>query len=111
LSCLECIFIAEPMRSARGAPRKCEGGSTFDAQGRDVNGVLAQGTRRKEHIEPAAACEELIGRPVRNIASLTAAPFEGLIYANVHTIDNPAGEVRAQLVPGDGGGDERGDSD
>ena len=72
-------------------------------QGRDVDGLLARGTRRNEHIEPgAAACEELIGRPVRNIASLAAAAFEGLIYANVHTVENPAGEVRGQLIPGDG---------
>ena len=36
---------------------------------------------------------------VRNIASLTAAAFEGLVYANVHTVENPAGEVRGQLIP------------
>ena len=76
--------------------------SALNAQGQDVNGVLAHGTRRNEHIEPgAAACEELIGRPINNIASLAAAAFDGLIYANVHTIQNPAGEVRGQLFPGD----------
>lgn len=75
--------------------------SALNEQGQDVNGVLAQGTRSNEDIEPgAAACEELIGRPVRNIASLTAAAFDGLIYANVHTVANPAGEVRGQLIPG-----------
>ena len=76
--------------------------SALNAEGQDVNGVLAHGTRRNEHIEPgAAACEELIGRPINNIASLAAAAFDGLIYANVHTIQNPAGEVRGQLIPGD----------
>lgn len=76
--------------------------SALNAQGQDVNGVLSQGTRSNEHIEPgAAACEELIGRPINNIASLAAAAFDGLIYANVHTIQNPAGEVRGQLIPGD----------
>jgi hypothetical protein len=76
--------------------------SALNAQGQDVNGVLARGTRRNEHIEPgAAACEELIGRPINNIASLTAAAFDGLIYANVHTVQNPAGEVRGQLIPGE----------
>ena len=76
--------------------------SALNAEGQDVNGLLAHGTRRNEHIEPgAAACEELIGRPINNIASLAAAAFDGLIYANVHTIQNPAGEVRGQLIPGD----------
>lgn len=76
--------------------------SALNPEGQDVNGVLSYGTRRNEHIEPgAAACEELIGRPVNNIASLAAAAFDGLIYANVHTIQNPAGEVRGQLIPGD----------
>jgi hypothetical protein len=76
--------------------------SALNAEGQDVNGLLAHGTRRNEHIEPgAAACEELIGRPINNIASLAAAAFDGLIYANVHTVQNPAGEVRGQLIPGD----------
>lgn len=76
--------------------------SALNPQGQDVNGVLAYGTRRNENIEPgAAACEALIGRPINNIASLTAAAHDGLIYANVHTIQNPAGEVRGQLTPGD----------
>lgn len=76
--------------------------SAFNPQGQDVNGVLAHGVRRNEHIEPgAAACEELIGRPINNIASLAAAAFDGLIYANVHTVQNPAGEVRGQLISGE----------
>jgi hypothetical protein len=71
--------------------------------GQDVNGMLAQGTKTNTDIETGAtACEQLIGRPVRNIASLTAAAFEGLIYANVHTVANPAGEIRGQLVPSSG---------
>src|SRR5688500_2282430 len=61
--------------------------SPLNAGGEDVNGLLAEGTRSNEHIEAGAeACEELIGRPVLNIASLTAAAFDGLIYANVHTV-------------------------
>jgi hypothetical protein len=74
--------------------------SPLNAEGQDVNGLLAEGTRTNEHIEAGAeACEELIGRPVRNVASLTAAAFDGLIYANVHTVANPEGEVRGQLIP------------
>lgn len=76
--------------------------SPLNAEGQDVNGMLAEGRRTNQQIEAGAeACEELIGRPVRNIASLTAAAFDGLIYANVHTVTNPAGEVRGQLVPDD----------
>ncbi|MDY0065118.1 MAG: CHRD domain-containing protein [Steroidobacteraceae bacterium] len=74
-------------------------------QGADVDGVLGDGTRANEDIEASAeGCEELIDRPVRNIASLVAAAAEGLIYANVHTVANPAGEIRGQLVLGE---DER----
>lgn len=76
--------------------------SPLNEGGQDVNGLLAEGTRTNANIEAGAeACEALIGRPVRNIASLTAAAFEGLIYANVHSLANPAGEVRGQLIPAD----------
>ncbi len=76
--------------------------SPLNAEGQDVNGLLAEGKRTNADIEAGAEeCEALIGRPVRNVASLTAAAFDGLIYANVHTIANPAGEVRGQLIPAD----------
>ncbi len=67
--------------------------------GADVDGVLGSGTRTNaDLIAGAAACETAIGRPVRNIASLAFAARDGLIYANVHTLTNPAGEVRGQLL-------------
>ena len=34
---------------------------------------------------------------VNNIAALYQAMKEGLIYLNVHTVDNPQGEVRGQI--------------
>ena len=45
-----------------------------------------------------ADCNPTIGRPVNNIAALAFAMREGLIYANVHTTDNPPGEVRGQML-------------
>lgn len=37
------------------------------------------------------------GVTIVNIASLYAAILKGLIYVNVHTVANPAGEVRGQV--------------
>ena len=48
-----------------------------------------------------ADCVPSIGRPVNNIAALALAMRDGLIYINVHTTDNPPGEVRGQLFEGD----------
>jgi hypothetical protein len=43
-------------------------------------------------------CSAIIGRPVTNIAALFFAARDGLIYVNVHTVDNPPGEIRGQLI-------------
>lgn len=45
-----------------------------------------------------ADCVPVIGRPVNNIAALAFAMRDGLIYTNVHTVANPSGEVRGQLL-------------
>jgi hypothetical protein len=43
------------------------------------------------------SCLAVIGQPVNNIASLAMAMRAGLIYTNVHTFENPGGEVRGQM--------------
>jgi CHRD domain len=43
-------------------------------------------------------CTAIIGMPVTNIAALFFAAREGLIYVNVHTEENTAGEIRGQLI-------------
>jgi hypothetical protein len=64
--------------------------------GIDVDGPLSNGTLTNTNFL-AADCLTAIGRPVNTIASLFLAMRDGLIYANVHTLGNPAGEVRSQL--------------
>jgi hypothetical protein len=44
-----------------------------------------------------ANCTGIVGGPVSNIAALALAMRDGLIYTNVHTTDNPGGEVRGQM--------------
>ncbi len=43
-------------------------------------------------------CVPTVGTPVNNIAALAFAMDDGLIYANVHTTENPPGEIRGQLL-------------
>lgn len=57
----------------------------------------AEGTLTNDDFT-GADCVPVIDRPVNNIAALAFAMRDGLIYANVHTSANPAGEVRGQLL-------------
>lgn len=67
--------------------------------GVDVNGTLESGTLTNTGItEVGADCVPNIGRPINNIASLLSAILDGLVYANVHSVANPPGVVRGQIL-------------
>lgn len=63
---------------------------TFD--GAEASGTLTNADYT------GADCTGFIGRPVTNIAALAFAMRDGLIYINVHTVENPGGEVRGQML-------------
>ena len=61
-----------------------------------LNGNFVRGTLRNSDVL-GADCDAVIGQPINNLVSLAAAMQAGLIYLNVHTIDNPSGELRGQM--------------
>ncbi len=61
------------------------------------DGLKASGTLTNADFT-GADCIPVIGRPVSNIAALALAMRDGLIYTNVHTLENPPGEVRGQML-------------
>ena len=69
----------------------------LEPDGVDVNGELSSGTLTNASFT-GADCLGPIGRPVNNIASLAFAMRDGLVYANAHSIANPPGEVRGQML-------------
>ena len=71
-----------------------------------VTGNQINGTLTNADFPPTDACEDVIGFPVNNVASLAAAIDRGLVYLNLHTDAWPAGEVRGQLFDLDQDGDD-----
>ena len=70
----------------------------FVPGGFDVDGDLAEFTLTDANIAAVGAnCVPTIGMAINNIADLAQAMQDGNIYANVHTVANPGGEVRGQL--------------
>lgn len=85
--------------------------------GFDVHGVLASYTMTNANIAAVnASCTASIGRTIANLADLADAASDGLIYANVHSVAHPGGEIRGQLVDhvndhNDEANDDHGDDD
>jgi hypothetical protein len=62
-----------------------------------ISGVLASGTITNASVM-SADCQSKIGYNIANIHDLARAIGEGKIYANVHTVQYPAGAARGQLM-------------
>ncbi len=66
--------------------------------GVDVDGELAEGTlTQADLLAVDFAANPACGLTINNISSLLHALREGRLYVNVHSEDNPAGEVRGQI--------------
>jgi glucose/arabinose dehydrogenase len=82
----------------------------FIPGGFDVDGELAKFTLTDANVAAVgASCVPTIGMEIENLADLAQAIQDGNIYVNVHSVANPGGEVRGQLLaeengdcPGDG---------
>lgn len=69
----------------------------FIPGGFDVDGHLAKFTLTDANILAGATPNETCPADINTIADLAEAMQNGLIYANVHTVDNPGGEIRGQM--------------
>jgi hypothetical protein len=74
------------------------GDLTFDPDSGVAEGVLTNDDFSGANCVEDDEGNEIIGRPVNNIVALAFAMDDGLIYANVHTNENPGGEIRGQML-------------
>jgi hypothetical protein len=66
----------------------------------DADGVLQLGVITNADVSTVTcAVNDMVNVTVNNIASLFQAAKDGLIYANVHSENNPSGVVRGQVFP------------
>ena len=65
--------------------------------GFDVDGDLAAFTLTDANIIANVDCLSRIGMNITSLEELAMAIEDGAIYANVHSVANPGGEIRAQL--------------
>jgi len=67
----------------------------------DVSATLSDANIIPEADQMAAeqtACSTTIGTPITTLAELVQAIQAGNIYVNVHSVQNPGGEIRGQLM-------------
>ncbi|GAB4222299.1 MAG: hypothetical protein Kow0062_19030 [Acidobacteriota bacterium] len=108
LSAMDVVLLVEPSSPVLAAHLHCgRAGMTGPIPFGLINpgrlmfdGNVARGTLTNEDFT-GSDCTDFIGRPVNNIAALAMAMRDGLIYVNVHTANNPPGEVRGQVLEED----------
>jgi hypothetical protein len=69
----------------------------FIPGGFDVDGELASFTLTDANILTDATPSETCPVDINTLRDLARAMRRGLIYANVHTVENPGGEIRGQM--------------
>lgn len=73
----------------------------FNAAGTDNNGILSEGTITASNVIPRPDSPECPDG-VANFEEMLAKMASGDAYVNVHTLDNPGGEIRGQITRGNG---------
>lgn len=69
-----------------------------DSIGKVATGPFAAGTLTSANILAPLPNNTACGLAINNIASLFEAVLQRKIYVNVHSLENPGGELRGQLI-------------